>query len=79
MADAPANHDAASLRIIGTFFSILGALVLVATGCTLDNTRAMLVNLASGGVLTVLGGVMLLISRRLSAADESSTDSDTEV
>jgi predicted phage tail protein len=79
MADAPANHDAASLRIIGTFFGILGILVLVATGWTLDNTRAMLVNLASGGVLTVLGGVMLLISRKLSAADESSTDSDSEV
>jgi predicted phage tail protein len=75
MADSPANHDAASLRIIGTFFVVLGTLVLIATGWTLDNTRAMLVNLASGGVLTAIGGVMLLISRKLSASDESPPDS----
>ena len=67
MAQADSNRDADSLKILGFFFVALGLLVLVGTLWTLENFRAMVVNLASGFVLTAVGAVMLAVSRRLRA------------
>ena len=67
MAKADSNRDADSQKILGFFFVALGLLVLVGTLWTLENFRAMVVNLGSGIVLTAVGAVMLAISRRLRA------------
>ncbi len=58
------ERDAASLRILGFFFTVLGALVLVGTLWSLDNMRAIVVNVASGAVLLVVGIGMLAFTRR---------------
>jgi len=58
------ERDAASLRILGFFFAVLGSLVLVGTFWSLDNTRAVMVNLASGSVLTFIGLGMMYFVRR---------------
>lgn len=60
------DRDAASLRILGSFFLVLGVLVLIGTFWTLDNARAMVVNLGSGLVLGGVGGLMIMASARRS-------------
>ena len=68
MSDAPTtdgSRDAASLRILGAFFIILGCLVLIGTFWTLDNTRAMIVNVVSGLVLAGIGTGMQISARKL--------------
>ena len=59
-----AERDAASLKILGFFFSVLGLLVLVGTLWSLDNTPALIVNVASGAVLTLVGLGMIAYARR---------------
>ncbi len=61
----PPQREATSLRMLGFFFIILGALVLLGTCWTLDNFRASVVNVCSGSVLAMIGGGMIYISRRL--------------
>ncbi|MEO2050096.1 MAG: hypothetical protein ABGX16_26360 [Pirellulales bacterium] len=58
------ERDAASLKILGFFFSALGALVLVGTLWSLDNERAVIVNIASGTVLLVIGFGTIVLARR---------------
>jgi len=58
------ERDAASIKILGFFFSVLGALVLVGTFWSLDDSRAVTVNLASGSVLTSIGLGMICFVRR---------------
>ncbi len=58
------QRDAASLNILGFFFAVLGSLVLVGTYWSLDNARALIVNLASGALLTVIGLGMMAFVRR---------------
>ena len=65
MEESTVNRDASSLKIIGGFFVLLGMLVMAATAWTLDNVRAMVVNLSSGIFLAGVGAMMLLIARRL--------------
>ncbi len=60
-------RDAASLRVLGIFFAILGGTVLVATLWELDSPRAAIVNAVSGIVLSSVAMGMLAISRRLAA------------
>ncbi len=60
------ERDVASLRILGFFFAVLGALVLVGTLWSLGNFRAVVVNVASGAVLLVIGLGMLAFTRRAS-------------
>jgi hypothetical protein len=59
-----AERDAASIRILGFFFTVLGLLVLFGTLFALDNTRGAIVNAISGIVLATIGSVMLLLTRR---------------
>ena len=65
----PTDHgerDAASIKILGFFFTILGLLVLFGTLGALDNTRAAIVNAVSGLVLALIGAGMLLVVKRRS-------------
>lgn len=52
------GRDAVSLLMLGTFFNVMGGLVLVATFWTLDRPHAMVVNLVAGGLLLVIGASM---------------------
>ena len=77
------QRDAASLRILGAFFSALGGLVLVATIWALDDRRAAIVNFAGGAILVAVGGGMLLaaraMARRQPATSQRSNQSNTSV
>jgi len=63
------ERDIATLRVLGTFFAIMGALVLVAVYETIGNTPAMIVNILSGVVLGAVGIGMITISKRMSHRD----------
>ncbi|MCA9232243.1 MAG: hypothetical protein KDA57_16465 [Planctomycetales bacterium] len=58
------ERDCASLSILGYFFAILGVLVLAGTFWSLDNYRAVVVNLISGASLTFVGLGMIYYVRR---------------
>ncbi len=60
------ERDAATLKILGFFFAVLGVLVLVGSYWSLENPRALIVNLASGAVLTLIGIGMIIYVRRKS-------------
>jgi hypothetical protein len=60
------ERDAASIKILGFFFTILGLLVLLGTLGALDNTRAAIVNAVSGLVLALIGAAMLLLVKHRS-------------
>ena len=65
---ANAARDAASLRLLGMFFCILGGLVLIGSAWSLDNLRGLLVSIGGGLVLTAVGGGMLRAARRVRSA-----------
>jgi len=58
------ERDAASIKILGFFFAVLGSLVLVSTFWSLGNFRTVVVSLASGAALTLIGLGMLYFARR---------------
>lgn len=58
------DRDVATLRVLGIFFTVMGALVLIATYETLDNRPALIVNIVCGLVLATVGTGMLQLSRR---------------
>jgi small neutral amino acid transporter SnatA (MarC family) len=64
------QRDIATLRVLGTFFSIMGALVLIAIYETIGNRPAMIVNVLSGLALVAVGIAMIQISRRMSRSDD---------
>lgn len=59
------QRDADTLKVLGFFFSILGALVLVGTFWAIGKTAAILVSLASGGILLAIGLGMWRYASRL--------------
>ncbi|MEM9657897.1 MAG: hypothetical protein AAF961_06000 [Planctomycetota bacterium] len=59
------SRDAMSLRMLGSFFLLLGVLVLIGTLWSLDNLRGVVVSVASGLTLTGVGAGMQLWSRAL--------------
>ncbi|NOZ40830.1 MAG: hypothetical protein GXP24_11475 [Planctomycetes bacterium] len=65
------ERDAASLRILGFFFAVLGALVLIGTLWSLGNFRAVVVNVSSGAVLLAVGLGMLAFTRRASSKTDN--------
>ena len=67
------QRDATSLRILGTFFLVLGVLVLFATAWTLDNVRAAIVNVVGGVVLFGVGLAMRNVACRIGHKDEHPT------
>ena len=77
MAESYASRDATSLKILGSFFVILGVLVMFGAVVSWGDTTAVIVNLASGGTLAGIGACMLMISRRFrNAADAESSESE---
>jgi len=67
MKESNSSRDATSLKILGTFFVILGLLVLVGIFWTLGDRRAIVVNAASGLTLLAVGGVMHRVAASLKA------------
>lgn len=49
------QRDADTLKVLGIFFSIMGALVLLGTFWAIGKMAAVVVSLASGGVLLAIG------------------------
>ena len=49
------QRDADTLRVLGIFFSIMGALVLVGTFWAIGKLAAVVVSLLSGGTLLAIG------------------------
>lgn len=58
-------RDAASLRLLGGFFLILGLLLLVGIWWSLDDIRAIVVSLTSSGAILAVGVGMIIAARRL--------------
>ena len=63
------NHerDVSTLRVLGFFFLVMGALVLVASYEAIGNTPAMIVNICSSLVLLAVGGGMVWVSKRMAS------------
>ena len=72
--DAWSQRDAATLRILGVFFVILGGLVLVGTFWALDNPRATIVNIGSGLLLAGIGVAMVFVSRLVNRPKSEEAD-----
>ena len=53
------QRDAEILRVLGSFFSLMGVLVLIGTFWALGKTSAVVVSICSGSVLLAIGLVML--------------------
>jgi hypothetical protein len=58
------------LKILGTFFGVMGALVLIGTIWCWGSFRATVVNIAAGVLLTLLAAAMLVGSRRMARREE---------
>ena len=63
-----------SLKILGLFFTVLALLVLLGTLWTLNDSRAVVVNLVCGSVLLVVGIGMVAVSRKVARATEPGPD-----
>ncbi len=72
------HRDAASLRVLGIFFLALGGLVFVGTFWTLDNGRAIVVNLASSAVLLAVGLGTILAGRRMARRHRNEQPEDSQ-
>ena len=59
------ERDVATLRVLGIFFTIMGALVTVATFEAIGNTPAVVVSICSGCVLLTVGLGMIFGSRAM--------------
>ena len=64
------QREIATLRVLGIFFSIMGALVLISIYETIGNRPAMIVTILSGFALGVVGFAMIQISRRMARTDD---------
>lgn len=67
------QRDAASFLMLGTFFAVMGSLVLLGTFWTLERMHAMVVNLVAGLLLLAIGLGMLALgarARRRALADD---------
>ena len=64
------QRDATALKILGSFFTVLSILVWIGTFWTLDNWRAVIVNLFSGGALFAFGLGMLLIAKKIASSEK---------
>jgi len=58
------QRDAASFLMLGTFFAVMGSLVLVGTFWTLERMHAMVVNIIAGLLLLAIGLGMLALGVR---------------
>lgn len=69
--DSDRQRDAASLVMIGTFFTVLALLVLCGTFWATGRFHAMMVNLGAGMILLVIGLLMLGLGLRMRPARSS--------
>ena len=59
------SRDIMTLRALGSFFAVMGLLVLVGTFEARGNTAALIVSLISAATLMLIGAVMLFVAQRL--------------
>ena len=59
------DRDAATLRVLGAFFSLMGLLVLIGTFTAIGKTSAVVVSVCSGSTLLFIGLGMWWYARRL--------------
>lgn len=78
MSESYASRDATSLRILGSFFVILGVLVLFGAYPSWGDVAKVVVNLACGVVLASIGGIMLMFSRRFRQAASADASNESE-
>ncbi len=69
--DSDRQRDAASLVMIGTFFTVLALLVLCGTFWATGRFHAMMVNLGAGAILLIIGLLMLGMGLRMRPAQSS--------
>jgi len=65
-ADQSRLRDAATLKVLGAFFAIMGLLVFVSIFYVIGDPPAAIVTVASAAVLCGIGGGMIWAGRRLS-------------
>ena len=65
------SRDAATLRVLSIFFLVLGTLILFATLWTLEDRRAMIVNMLSGATILSVGIFMRFASQRIAVGEDS--------
>ena len=61
------QRDADTLRVLGIFFSVMGALVLLGTFWAIGKMAAVIVSLLSGGILLAIGLGMWRYANRVGA------------
>ena len=71
------DRDATSLKILGSFFTVLSTLVLLGTFWTLDDFRAVVVNLICGAVLLAVGLGMIVIGRKIARKQQEEVTKNT--
>lgn len=59
------ERDVATLRALGSFFSLMGVLVLIGSFEAVDNRPALIVSCVSGSTLFCVGMAMLWKGRRM--------------
>lgn len=74
--DQDRQRDAASLQMIGTFFTVLAVLVLSGTWWALDRRHAMWVNLGAGAILLIIGLAMVFLGRRTARPRRSAPEQE---
>ncbi len=82
MTESSPHRDGITLRILGSFFLVLGLLVLAGIFWHPTDVRAVLVSAASGIVLGGIGGVMVFVGRkvdRTTAPESNGTTTDSAV
>lgn len=70
------QRDAASMLILGGFFSLLATLVLIGSFWATGGSPALKVNLAAGALMLVIGLTMMWIGRRLQTRPSSTSNQD---
>lgn len=70
------QRDAASMLILGGFFSLLATLVLIGSFWATGRTHALIVNLAAGGLMLAVGLTMMWIGRRLQTKSPPPSNQD---
>ena len=73
------NRDATTLTVLGSFFCIMGVLVLIGSASATDKISTLVISLVSGGTLLLigLGGIALAARLRSKQTEGPDTNADS--